>query len=125
MSTRPRFKYLEYIIRPTHIPSTDYDLVGDDEFVTRDERIPVLVLIKYGIFPSKESFRQSKYDFTKLEGLQGQTVAFIYKYYCSLNEDLEIRLFNVPIDNFSITRETFDKRWWYSLPVLDNFSSTP
>lgn len=57
MSKRPRFKYLEYIIRPTHIPSTDYDLVGDDEFVTRDERIPLLVLIKYGIFPSKDSFR--------------------------------------------------------------------
>lgn len=109
-----RFKYLNYIIQPTHIPSTDYDLVGDDAFVTEDDRIPLLVVTKFGIFSPRQSFG-SKYDFRKLEGLEGQTVAFIYKYYLTLAEEQIIRVFQVAGEDYEALRAgrvTLDRRWW-------------
>jgi hypothetical protein len=117
LKTPLRFKYLNYIIQPTHIPSTDYDLVGDDEFVTEDDRIPLLVVTRFGIFPHKASF-PSKYDYWKLEGLEGQTVAFLYKVYLSLAEEQNIRFFQVEGEDFEAMRAgkfTPDKQWWYGL----------
>lgn len=117
LKTPLRFKYLNYFFQPTHIPSTDYDLVGDDEFVTEDDRIPLLVITRFGIFPHMASF-PSKYDYRKLERLEGQTVAFLYKVYLSLAEEQSIRFFHVEGENFEAMRAgkfTPNKHWWYAL----------
>jgi hypothetical protein len=79
------FKYLNYVPKPIHIKPNKYDLVDDDEFCTADYRIPLLIVTQFGIFPSKGCYKGKK-DYSKLKGLEYQTVGFIRRAYLSNHE---------------------------------------
>lgn len=80
-----KYKYLNYVPRPINLKSKYYDLVDDDEFCCVDDRIPLLIAIQFGIFPSKGSYKGNR-DYSQLKGLEYQTVGFIKRAYLSNRE---------------------------------------
>jgi len=82
---RYRYKYLNYVPRPINLESNTYKLVNDEEFCSPDGRIPLLMVTQYGIFPSKDIYRGRKV-YSKLEGLENQTVGFVRRGYLSNRE---------------------------------------
>lgn len=88
-----KFKYLKYLPKPMYLNKSDYDLVDDDEFFKKDNRIPLIMLINYGIFPPKGHYNlKPNKDITVLEGLENQTVGFIRKRYRIYDEKKDIVL---------------------------------
>ncbi len=79
-----KYKYLNYVPRPINLKSNNYDLVDDDEFCCVDNRIPLLIVTQFGIFPSV-AYR-GKRDYSQLKGLEYQTVGFIRRVYLSSRE---------------------------------------
>ena len=68
---RKKYKYLNYVPRPISLKSNNYDLVDDDEFCRADDRIPLLIVTQFGIFPSKGCYK-GKRDYSQLKGLEYQ-----------------------------------------------------
>ena len=87
---KAHYKYLQYIPKPIYLAHTDYDLVDDEEFCTRDERIPLLMLTQFGIFPTACTY--GKRDYRQLHHLEGQMVGFIGRGYLSNRERKGIRM---------------------------------
>ena len=79
-----KYKYLNYVPRPINLKSNNYDLVDDDEFCCVDDRIPLLIVTQFGIFPSVAY--KGKRDYSQLKGLEYQTVGFIRRVYLSSRE---------------------------------------
>ena len=46
-----KYKYLNYVPTPVKLDSSCYDLVNDEEFIASDDRIPLLMVTQFGIFP--------------------------------------------------------------------------
>jgi len=82
---RKKYKYLNYVPRPINLKSNNYDLVDDDEFCCVNDRIPLLIVTQFGIFPSKGCYK-GKRDYSQLKGLEYQTVGFIRRAYLSDRE---------------------------------------
>jgi len=79
-----KYKYLNYVPAPVHLKSNNYDLVDDDEFCCVDDRIPLLIVTQFGIFPTGSY--KGKRDYSQLKGLEYQTVGFIKRAYLSDRE---------------------------------------
>ena len=82
-----KLKYLNYLPKPIHIDESRYDLVDDDEFFKRDNRMPLVMVTQLGIFPTKgQYYGKLKKDIRLLEGLENQDVAFFRRTYLTNNE---------------------------------------
>ncbi|MGO2103509.1 MAG: S-adenosylmethionine synthetase N-terminal domain-containing protein [Psychroflexus halocasei] len=82
--TQPKYKYLDFIPKPSHLDKSCYDLVGEDEFFQVDGRIPVVLITQHGVFPPKASYGDKpKRDMTCLEGLKDQIIALTGMVYLS------------------------------------------
>lgn len=79
-----KYKYLNYVPAPVNLEPIMYDLVNDEDFCTPDGRIPILMVIQYGIFPNGNY--EGKKDYSQLEGLENQNVGFIRRAYLSNRE---------------------------------------
>lgn len=80
-----RFKYLSSCPLPRLLSRNQYDLVSDQEFCTPDDRLPLLIVLSFGIFPSSnDSFGHLNYE--DLEPLAGQWVCLIKKWYYTNRE---------------------------------------
>ncbi|MFM1744860.1 MAG: hypothetical protein RLZZ630_797 [Bacteroidota bacterium] len=97
---KTHYKYLHYIPKPIDLAHSAYDLVDDEEFCTRDERIPLLMLTQFGIFPTAGAY--GKRDYGQLHHLEGQMVGFIGRGYLSNRERKGIRM-------LLLTSETIQK----------------
>jgi hypothetical protein len=97
---KTHFKYLHYIPKPIYLAQSAYELVDDEEFCTRDERIPLLMLTQFGIFPTAGAY--GKRDYGQLHHLEGQWVGFIGRGYLSNRERKGIRM-------LLLTSETIQK----------------
>lgn len=92
MSSKPsiqpaRYKYLKYAPTPILIDPSKYDLVDDDEFFTIDERIPLLMVTQFGIFPFLGCYEgKPTYELRTLEGLENRKIAFFKRGYASNSE---------------------------------------
>ena len=85
--TNRRFKYLEYIPKPEYIEENTVDFVNDEEFIQKDERIPLVMLTQHGIFPAKLNYgKKPIYNYRLLEGLENRLVGFVGKAYLSGSE---------------------------------------
>ena len=83
-----RFKYLKYIPKPIHLDESRYDLVDDDEFFKRDNRMPLIMFTQFGVFPTKGHYSDKpKKDIIILEGLENQYIAFFRRTYLTNNEE--------------------------------------
>jgi hypothetical protein len=87
---KAHYKYLHYIPKPIYLTHTAYDLVDDEEFCTRDERIPLLMLTQFGIFPTAGTY--GKRDYRQLQQLAGQLVGLIGRGYLSNRERKGIKM---------------------------------
>lgn len=82
-----RFKYLDYIPKPVHLENGSIDFVTDEEFIQKDERIPLVMLTQHGIFPAKLMYQgKPRYDYRLLEGLEDRLVGFVGRGYLSGRE---------------------------------------
>ncbi|MBZ9626658.1 hypothetical protein LB450_00955 [Psychroflexus sp. CAK1W] len=82
-----KFKYLDYIPKPMHLENGSIDFVNDEEFVQKDERIPLLMLTQHGIFPGKKNYGVKPiYDYRLLDGLEDRLVGFVGRGYLSNRE---------------------------------------
>lgn len=82
-----KFKYLDYIPKPVNLEKDSIDFVNDDEFIQKDERIPLLMLTQHGIFPAKMIYQgKPRYDYRLLEGLKDRLVGFVGRGYLSSRE---------------------------------------
>ena len=75
-----------YVPRPISLDPCIYDLVDNEEFCKPDGRTPLLIVTQFCIFPTKDSYPGKSKDYTQLEGLENQNVAFIGRGYLSLRE---------------------------------------
>ena len=86
-TSETRLKYLKYLPKPTHIDESLYDLVDDEEFFKRDDRMPLVMVTQFGIFPTKGQYSDKpKKDVRVLEGLENQQIAFFRRTYLTNNE---------------------------------------
>jgi len=84
---RKRFKYLDYIPKPVNVENNSIDFVNDKEFIQKDERIPLVMLTQYGIFPAKLNYGEKPiYNYRLLEGLENRLVGFVGKAYLTGSE---------------------------------------
>lgn len=82
-----KLKHLNYLPKPIHIDESRYDLVDDDEFFKRDNRMPLVMVTQFGIFPTKGQYTDKpKKDVRVLEGLENQTVGFFRRTYLGNTE---------------------------------------
>ena len=87
MTYQMKLKYLNYLPKPIHIDESRYDLVDDDEFFKRDNRMPLVMVTQFGIFPTKgQYYGKPKKDIRLLEGLENQDIAFFRRTYLTNNE---------------------------------------
>ena len=88
MTQQMKLKYLNYLPKPIHIDETRYDLVDDDAFFKRDDRMPLVMVTQFGIFPTKGQYSDKpKKDIRVLEGLENQNIAFFRRTYLTNNEE--------------------------------------
>jgi len=88
MTYQMKLKYLNYLPKPIHIDESRYDLVDYDEFFKRDNRMPLVMVTQFGIFPTKgQYFDKLKKDIRLLEGLENQHIAFFRRTYLTNNEE--------------------------------------
>lgn len=88
MTQQMKLKYLNYLPKPIHIEESRYDLVDDDEFFKKDNRIPLVMVTQFGIFPTKGQYSDKpKKDIRVLEGLENQQIAFFRRTYLTNNEE--------------------------------------
>ncbi|MFM9008506.1 MAG: hypothetical protein ACKORE_07995 [Bacteroidota bacterium] len=85
-----RYKFLEYIPRPVHLESMLYDLVDDENFCKLDERIPLLLITGYGVFPAIGKNNHKNY--AHLHGLENRWVGFLGRSYLTNREKYTILL---------------------------------
>jgi hypothetical protein len=82
-----KFKYLDYIPKPVNLENSSIDFVNDKEFIQKDERIPLVMLTQYGIFPAKLNYGEKPiYNYRLLEGLENRLVGFVGKAYLTGSE---------------------------------------
>lgn len=82
-----KFKYLNYIPKPVNLEKDTVDFVNDEEFIQKDERIPLLMLTQHGIFPTELNYEDKpKLDYRRLEGLENRLVGFLGRGYLSNSE---------------------------------------
>lgn len=112
-----KYKYLSYVPAPVNLDQSCYDLVDDEEFIKLDDRIPLLIVTQFGIFPTDGTYRDRKCrGYKQLKGLENQTVGFIGKGYLSHYEREGI--FELYLDTDTVkkirSKEIFiDLRLWY------------
>jgi hypothetical protein len=100
-----KFKYLSYLPRPIQLPTSEYDLVEDDEFCCPDDRLPILLLTQYGIFPKPASFpSKCGRDYPTRDGLEGQWIGLIRRAYLTNREQPGISL--IPPDRAFIFQQS-------------------
>ena len=88
MTQQMKLKYLNYLPKPIHIEESRYDLVDDDAFFKRDDRMPLVMVTQFGIFPTKGQYSDKpKKDIRLLEGLENQNIAFFRRTYLNNNEE--------------------------------------
>ena len=88
MTQQMKLKYLNYLPKPIHIDESGYDLVDDDAFFKRDDRMPLVMVTQFGIFPTKGQYSDKpKKDIRVLEGLENQQIAFFRRTYLTNNEE--------------------------------------
>ena len=88
MTQQMKLKYLNYLPKPIHIEESRYDLVDDDAFFKRDDRMPLVMVTQFGIFPTKGQYSDKpKKDIRILEGLENQNIAFFRRTYLTNNEE--------------------------------------
>lgn len=95
-----KFKYLSYLPRPIQLLPMQYDFVADEEFCHADDRLPILILTQFGIFPQPASYLQNVgRNYPALKGLEGQWIGFIKRPYLSNREKVGIWLLppNAPL----------------------------
>lgn len=111
-----KFKYLEYIPKLVNLEKDSIDFVDDEEFIQKDERIPLIMLTQHGIFPAKENYgNKPRYDYRHLEGLENRLVGFVGKTYLTGGEKNGI-IFKITTPDF-IKQITEDEKsihlgWW-------------
>lgn len=88
MCFRKKYKYLNYVPVPVSLNPKKYDLVNDEEFCIPDGRTPLLMVTQHGIFP-KGNYMGRK-DYSQLDGLENQNVAFFARGYLSNREYFDI-----------------------------------
>lgn len=82
--TQPKYKYLDFIPRPSHMDRRCCDLVGEDEFFKVDGRIPMVLITQHGIFPPKGCYDgRPKRNMAYLEDLKDQIIALTGMVYLS------------------------------------------
>ncbi len=82
-----KYKYLNYLPKPIHLPPEEYDLVDDYEFCQKDHRIPLLIATQFGIFPTNKTYgKKPVLNYAKLEGLENRRVGFIGRAYATSRE---------------------------------------
>lgn len=88
MTQQMKLKYLNYLPKPIHIDESLYDLVDDDAFFKRDDRMPLVMVTQIGIFPTKGQYSDKpKKDIRVLEGLENHNIAFFRRTYLTNNEE--------------------------------------
>jgi hypothetical protein len=88
-----KFKYLSYLPCPIQLLPSQYDLVEDEAFCYKDDRLPLLILTQYGIFPPATSYPLNcRRNYPALQGLEGQWMGFIKRAYLSNREKAGIWL---------------------------------
>ena len=82
-----KIKYLNYLPKPIHIDESLYDLVDNDEFFKRYDRMLLVMVTQFGIFPTKGQYSDKpKKHIRVLEGLENQHIAFFRRTYLTNNE---------------------------------------
>ena|SRR5690554_385496 len=97
-----KYKYLNYIPSPVRLDPNTYDLADDEEFCRPDGRMPLLIATQDGIFPA-DTFKGKK-DYSKLVGLENQTVGFIGRGYLSNRECETIKVFELTPNTLNAIR---------------------
>ena len=84
MGYHKKYKYLNYVPAPVNLKPNKYDLVNDEVFCIPDGRTPLLMVTQHGIFPNGNY--TGRKDYSQLEGLVNQNVAFLARGYLSNRE---------------------------------------
>jgi hypothetical protein len=111
-----KYKYLKYIPKPKLVDSSLFDLVDDTEFCLKDNRVPLLIITQFGIFPARNYPGKKSYQL--LHGLENQSVAFFRRAYPTPREYEDIieinldatTLFNFRNGSFKIDYTLRDER---------------
>jgi hypothetical protein len=119
-----RFKYLSYCPPPVRLDPSSYDLVEDEVFCEADERLPLLLVIQYGIFPIQGCFPQCSKNYDLFDGLEDQWVALRRRGYLSDRESPFIQYLFVDKDLIKAIRQEgleTDWTWLDGLPRLQSY----
>ena len=83
----PKYKYLYFLPRISHIHLNCIDQVSEDEFYTPDYRIPLVLVTQHGIFPSKGDYEgKCTKSLETLEDLKYQIIGLTGMVYLSGKE---------------------------------------
>ena len=96
-----KYKYLNYAPTPVKLDSSCYDLVDDEEFIESDDRIPLLMVTQFGIYPSGDK-KGNDNCYLDLIALYNRTIGFIGRgHYSSRERDGVIEIL---LDSNTINR---------------------
>ena len=112
-----KYKYLNYVPTPVKLDSSCYDLVNDEEFIASDDRIPLLMVTQFGIFPGN-NYKGKYKGYRDLLGLENRHIGFIGRgYYFSRERDgvIQMLLDSITIDRIRNQDLQIDLRLWEEL----------
>ena len=109
-----KYKYLNYVPTPIKLDSSCYDLVDDEEFIDSDDRIPLLMVTQFGIFPG-DNYKGKYKGYRDFIGLENRHIGFIGRgHYSSRERDgvIEMLLDSITINRIRNKNLQIDLRLW-------------
>lgn len=83
-----KYKYLIPRYINAHFATIDFNKFFVDQFFKGDDRMPLVMVTQFGIFPTKGQYSDKpKKDIRLLEGLENQNIAFFRRTYLTNNEE--------------------------------------
>ena len=109
-----KYKYLNNVPAPVKLDSSYYNLLNDEEFIDFDDRIPLLMVTQFGIFPG-DNYKGKYKGYRDLLGLENRHIGFIGRgHYSSREHDgvIEMLLDSITIDRIRNQDLQIDLGMW-------------
>ncbi len=83
-SNSVKYKYLDFVPRPNFLDKRTYDLVDEKSFLEEDDRIPLVLITRFGVFPKVGTYGDKPtQNLTDLEVFKHKTIGLVGMVYMS------------------------------------------
>jgi hypothetical protein len=91
LSKIKKYKYLDFVPRPNFLDTRTYDLVDEKTFLEDDDRMPLVLITRFGVFPKIGKYGDKPIlNLTDLEVFKHKTIGLVGMVYMSGGEYIGI-----------------------------------